>query len=201
MKSLTTHNLIQNYNNFKDLRMNRLLPLLMLFFSVSTFAATNPTIVIDTSKGNITLELYPEKAPKTVANFLAYIQKDGFKNMLFHRVIKDFMIQGGGFEKSGKRADTLPAVVNESKNGLSNKRGSIAMARTGNPHSATRQFFINHKDNPNLDASPNKWGYAVFGKVTTGIEVVDSIARVATGYQDKPNQNVIINSITLVEAK
>tara|TARA_R110001592_G_scaffold252592_6_gene515361 strand:+ start:8326 stop:8874 length:549 start_codon:yes stop_codon:yes gene_type:complete len=173
---------------------------LILLLSSHLALATNPSIVIDTNQGQITVELYPEKAPKTVANFLAYIKRDGFNKTTFHRVINGFMIQGGGFLVSGQRLDTLKAIENESRNGLSNERGTIAMARTGAPHSASRQFFINHKDNQFLDAQSNNWGYAVFGKVTTGLDVVDKIAKVKTAAQDKPIEPVIINRITLVEA-
>lgn len=176
--------------------------ILMLSFSSNLLAATNPSIVMDTSKGQIVLELYPQQAPKTVANFLAYIEKDGFKQTTFHRVIKGFMIQGGGFSaETGARVATLPTIENESKNGLSNVRGTISMARTNAPHSASRQFFINHKDNAFLDGQSHKWGYAVFGKVTMGMDVVDAIADVQTGSADKPVQAVIINSITLQQAK
>jgi cyclophilin family peptidyl-prolyl cis-trans isomerase len=177
--------------------MKQLFSLFMLFLSVSAFATTNPSVVMDTSKGQIIIELFPQQAPKTVANFLAYIEKDGYKQTTFHRVIKNFMIQGGGFKASGKKADLLPPIENESNNGLSNQRGTISMARTNNPHSATRQFFINHKDNPFLDIQNKKWGYAVFGKVTSGMKVVDEIATVKTGFADKPRQPVIINSISL----
>lgn len=173
---------------------------LILLLSSHLALATNPSIVIDTNQGQITVELYPEKAPKTVANFLAYIKRDGFNKTTFHRVINGFMIQGGGFLASGQRLDTLKEIENESRNGLSNERGTIAMARTGAPHSASRQFFINHKDNQFLDAQNNNWGYAVFGKVTTGLDVVDKIAKVKTAAQDKPIEPVIINRITLVEA-
>ncbi|WP_238596728.1 peptidylprolyl isomerase [Psychromonas sp. psych-6C06] len=155
---------------------------------------------MDTSKGKIIIELFPEEAPKTVANFLAYVQKDGYKKTTFHRVINGFMIQGGGFSsETGSKVSTLPPIENESRNGISNERGTISMARTGNPHSASRQFFINHKDNAFLDAQGNKWGYAVFGEVTLGMDVVDAIAKVKTGSADKPLQPVVINSITLLE--
>ncbi|WP_435235083.1 peptidylprolyl isomerase [Psychromonas sp. PT13] len=177
--------------------MKQLFTLFVLLFGFSTFASANPNVVIDTSKGDITIELYPQEAPKTVANFLTYIQKDGYKNTVFHRVIKGFMIQGGGFMESGSRADVLASIENESRNGLSNERGTIAMARTNNPNSATRQFFINQKDNGFLDANNNKWGYAVFGRVTSGMAIVDDIANVATNHSDKPLQAITINSITV----
>jgi len=173
---------------------------LILLFSSHLALATNPSIIIDTNQGQITVELYPEKAPKTVANFLAYIKRDGFNKTTFHRVINGFMIQGGGFLASGQRVETLKPIENESRNGLSNERGTIAMARTGAPHSASRQFFINHKDNQFLDAQGNNWGYTVFGKVTTGLDVVDKIAKVKTAAQDKPIEPVIINRITFVKA-
>jgi len=178
--------------------MKTILSLFILLVSHSAYSAENPSVVMDTSKGQIIIELFPNEAPKTVENFLAYIEKDGYKNTTFHRVINGFMIQGGGFyAKSGARVTTLPAIENESRNGLSNARGTISMARTGNPHSASRQFFINHKDNTFLDAQANKWGYAVFGKVTMGMDTVDSIANVKTGSADKPRQDVIINSIVV----
>lgn len=177
--------------------MKILVSLGALLFSALSFAASNPTIVMDTSKGEITLELYADKAPATVANFLAYIEKDGYQNTIFHRVISQFMIQGGGYDQSGGLVSTLPAIENESKNGLSNERGTIAMARTNAPHSATRQFFINHKDNDFLDGNASKWGYAVFGKVTSGIEVVDAIAAVETGRADKPSQDIVIHSVSV----
>lgn len=180
--------------------MKHLLSLFLLLVSTTTFAATNPSLLMDTSKGQITIELFPRQAPKTVANFLAYVKKDGFDKTIFHRVIKGFMIQGGGFTVSGNRAATSTPIENESRNALSNARGTIAMARTNNPHSATRQFFINHKDNAFLDARGSKWGYAVFGKVTSGMDVVDKIAAVKTNHADKPLQPVIINSVTLQNA-
>ncbi len=177
--------------------MKQLLSIFMLVLSSSVFAAGNPSVLMDTSKGQIIIELYPQQAPKTVANFLAYIEQDGFRQTTFHRVIKDFMIQGGGFKAAGERADVFAAIENESQNGLSNRRGSIAMARTNHPHSATRQFFINQSNNPFLDAQSHKWGYTVFGKVTSGMQVVDQIAAVKTDRSDKPLQTITINSITL----
>lgn len=180
--------------------MKHLLSFFLLLVSTTTFAVTNPSLLMDTSKGQITIELFPQQAPQTVANFLTYVKKDGFNKTIFHRVIEGFMIQGGGFTVSGSRAATIAPIKNESRNALSNVRGTIAMARTNNPHSASRQFFINHKDNVFLDARGNKWGYAVFGKVTSGMDVVDKIAAVKTNHADKPLQSVIINSITLLKA-
>ncbi len=132
------------------------------------------------------MELFEDKAPKTVANFLQYVDSGFYNGTQFHRVIKGFMIQGGGFDKDGQRKATRAAIENEADNGLSNRRGTLAMARTGNPHSATAQFFINLVDNRNLDFSGKSqrgWGYAVFGKVTEGMSVVDSIARKPTTTQ------------------
>jgi peptidyl-prolyl cis-trans isomerase A (cyclophilin A)/peptidyl-prolyl cis-trans isomerase B (cyclophilin B) len=157
--------------------------------------------VIDTDQGEITVELFTERAPNTVANFLNYIDKDQYRKSVFHRVINGFMIQGGGFYQSGRLLETVIPIGNESRNELSNERGTIAMARTSHPHSATRQFFINHKDNLFLDAKNTTWGYTVFGKVTLGMDVVDRIANVETDQQDKPITPVIINSITVFKAK
>jgi len=178
--------------------MKKLLSVLLLCFSGSLFAA-NPSVLIDTSMGKITVELYANEAPKTVNNFLDYVQTDGFKDTIFHRVIKGFMIQGGGFKTTGGKARTNKPVQNESFHTPSNKRGTIAMARTNEPHSASRQFFINHKDNAFLDAEGSKYGYAVFGKVTAGMDVVDKIANVRTASADKPVEDVVIKSITLLK--
>ncbi len=158
-------------------------------------------VLLKTGMGEITLELDAEKAPETVANFLAYVDAGFYNGTIFHRVIKDFMIQGGGLTPDLEKKDTNEPVKNEAKNGLKNLRGSIAMARTGNPHSATAQFFINHKDNANLDyPSRDGWGYTVFGKVTDGMDVVDAIADVDTatrdGRGDVPRETVLIESIT-----
>ena len=187
-----------------------------LALGLTASAVAGPTVVISTSQGDITLELNQEKAPKTVENFLGYV-KDGFyDNTVFHRVIEGFMIQGGGFglEESGeiKQKETKAAVENEAKNGLKNARGTIAMARTSDPHSATAQFFINHGDNDNLDyPSFDGWGYAVFGKVTEGLDVVDKIAKTATGtktlttkggkapMKDVPQETIVIKSIKVSE--
>ena len=153
----------------------------------------------------ITLKLDAEKAPKTVANFLAYVESGHYNNTIFHRVIKNFRIQGGGMEPGMNQKDTLAPIENEAANGLKNKRGSIAMARTNDPHSATAQFFINTVDNDFLDfKSPmgQGWGYCVFGEVTDGLDVVDKIRAVATGnkgfHQDVPKEDVIIEKAEIV---
>jgi peptidyl-prolyl cis-trans isomerase B (cyclophilin B) len=145
-----------------------------------------PKVILKTSLGDIVLLLDVEKAPKTVANFLQYT-KDGFYDgTIFHRVIKGFMIQGGGLTTDMAKKQNKPPIANEATNGLSNKKGSIAMARTGDPHSATAQFFINTVNNVSLNhrgTSPQGWGYCVFGKVVSGMDVVDKIAATPTGFK------------------
>ena len=143
----------------------------------------NPSVALDTNHGRIVLELYADKAPKTVENFLGYVNAGFFDGTLFHRVIPGFMIQGGGFDGQQKQKTTRAPIQNEADNGAGNERGTIAMARTGDPHSATAQFFINLKDNTFLNhtgKNPQGWGYTVFGKVTEGLDVVDKIAKVRT---------------------
>lgn len=165
-----------------------------------------PTVEMQTSMGAIVIELDAEKAPLTVKNFLQYAN-DGFYNgTIFHRVIEGFMIQGGGFTKDMGEKPTGAQIPNEAKNGLKNQRGTIAMARRAEPHSATAQFFINHKDNDALDyPSRDGWGYAVFGKVTQGLDVVDKIAKVRTGnrgmFQDVPVEPVVIQSVKVTPDK
>jgi cyclophilin family peptidyl-prolyl cis-trans isomerase len=173
--------------------------------SFQTLAAANPTAVIHTSRGDIQLELLPEQAPVTVANFIAYANNGFYDGTIFHRVISHFMIQGGGFTPDMEKKATGEPITNEANNGLSNKRGTIAMARTNDPHSATAQFFINVQDNMNLDFTgrpgPAGWGYAVFGRVTGGMEVVDDIRFVQTTtvgpYGDVPVEPVIIERIEI----
>jgi cyclophilin family peptidyl-prolyl cis-trans isomerase len=143
----------------------------------------NPTVALDTNHGRIVLELFADKAPKTVQNFLDYVAAGFYDGTLFHRVIPGFMIQGGGFDGQQRQKPTRAAIQNEADNRVANQRGTIAMARTGDPHSATAQFFINLKDNSFLDHSGKTaqgWGYTVFGRVTEGLDVVDRIARVRT---------------------
>ena len=163
-----------------------------------------PKVKMVTSKGDIVLELDQEHAPATVANFLGYVDEGFFNGTIFHRVIEGFMIQGGGLTPDMQKKPTHEPIENEAKNGLKNRRGTIAMARTSNPNSATAQFFINHRDNDGLDyPRPDGWGYAVFGEVTEGMDVVDAIANVPTGAQnghrDVPTETVLIESVTRVE--
>ena len=161
-----------------------------------------PAVVMTTNKGTIRIELFPDKAPKTVANFLAYVDDKFYDGTIFHRVIPDFMIQGGGFNADMTEKNTRAPVENESQGGESNVRGTISMARTNDPNSATAQFFINHANNRMLDygaRGANQWGYAVFGRVTEGMDVVDAIAIVPTGnngpYQNVPVEPVVIQSV------
>ena len=167
-------------------------------------SVSNPTVVIETNKGTLEAELWLDKAPITVQNFLKYTADKYYDNTVFHRVIPNFMIQGGGFTPDMKEKDSKHAPIkNEAKPDLKNVKGTLAMARTMEVNSATSQFFINHVDNDFLDqrgTSPQNFGYAVFGKVTKGMEVVDAIAKVPTGnhgfHQDVPKEPVIIKSIT-----
>ena len=167
----------------------------------------NPVVVIDTSMGKIKVELFQDKAPITVKNFLQYVDEKHYDGTIFHRVIPTFMIQGGGMEPGLKEKKTHEPIQNESTNGLSNERGTLAMARTGEPHSATAQFFINVRDNTFLDRANarDRVGYAVFGKVIDGIDVVDKIKRVTTGRRngqdDVPTEDVVIRSVRRVDSK
>jgi len=162
-------------------------------------------VCLDTNYGKIVIELNAEKAPISTENFLSYVKDEFFNSTIFHRVIPGFMIQGGGFLEGMVQKDTRASIKNEADNGLANKRGSIAMARTPDPDSASSQFFINLKDNDFLNyTAPTSqgWGYAVFGEVVEGMDVVDSIAQVATGnsmgHGDVPVEAVVINSATIV---
>jgi len=157
--------------------------------------------VLETSKGNIEITLDRFKAPVTVDNFVKYIKEGFFDGTIFHRVIPGFMIQGGGFDAGGKEKRTHKAIRLESKNGLKNTKGTIAMARTNDPDSATSQFFINLIDNSFLNAGPGNQGYAVFGKVTAGMDVVEMIAKVRTGphppHSDWPREDIVIKRATI----
>jgi len=161
---------------------------------------------METSKGNITIELYEKEAPKTVKNFLSYVSEGFYNNLIFHRVIKDFMIQGGGLDSEMRQKDTKTPIKNEARRGLNNDRGTIAMARTNVIDSATAQFFINVVNNDFLNHSDNTsrgFGYAVFGEVINGMDVVDSIARVKTGtyngFGDVPKEPIIIKTVSIIE--
>lgn len=167
---------------------------------------SNPTVLLETTSGDILIELFPDKAPDTVANFLQYVDDGFYANTIFHRVIPGFMIQGGGLTARMQQKDTEAPIKNEADNGLKNDRGTIAMARTMDPHSATAQFFINLVDNDFLNfqaPSGNGWGYCVFGKVTEGMDVVDKIAKVKTTtvgmYQDVPSDLVVITGASRFE--
>ena len=200
-------NLIKNAASFAVILL--MLTTVAICFGAETQAvkSSNPSIVIETTMGNITVELYADKAPKTVKNFMGYVMSGYYSNTIFHRVIKDFMIQGGGMtaELRGKPG-LLPPVENEATNGLKNEVGTIAMARTSDINSATSQFFINTNNNTSLNHRseiPDKFGYAVFGKVTAGMDVVTKIENVSTGtqsnYQNVPKETITIKAVRLVQ--
>jgi cyclophilin family peptidyl-prolyl cis-trans isomerase len=205
-----------------------LLALLAGLLGAASARAANPVVVMDTSMGTIKVELYPDKAPVTVKNFLGYVDEKFYDNTIFHRVMgkentekqEDFMIQGGGFTKDHKEKKTKDTIKNESGNGLSNKRGTIAMARLRQPDTASAQFFINVKDNDFLDGAEGRPGYAVFGKVIEGMDVVDKIKAVKTGeskftvpdprnpdktlettFENVPTEDVVIKSIRVEKPK
>lgn len=168
----------------------------------------NPRVLLETSKGNIVIELFADKAPKSTENFLQYVKSGFYNGTIFHRVIANFMVQGGGFAPDMTQKPTKPAIQNEADNRVLNERGTLAMARTGDPHSATAQFFINHKNNGFLNHTGKTnqgWGYAVFGKVVEGMEVVDAIAAVKTGsksgYDDVPVEAVILKKASVAAKK
>jgi peptidyl-prolyl cis-trans isomerase B (cyclophilin B) len=172
----------------------------------SMAAAANPKVEMETSKGKFVIELFPEKAPETVKNFLNYVEAQYYDGTIFHRVIPKFMIQGGGFTSDMKRKSAGAPIKNEADNGLKNDRGTIAMARTGDPHSATAQFFINSVNNDFLNhksKTQQGWGYVVFGKVIRGMDVVDAISAVKTvtrgSYRDVPAETVEIHSVRVLK--
>ena len=182
--------------------------LLLLMAPAAAYAQAAPAYVsLQTSQGEIVLELDQAAAPKTVENFLQYVKSGHYDGTIFHRVIGNFMIQGGGFDAKMQQKPTRAPIANEAKNGLKNKKYTVAMARTNDPHSASSQFFINTSDNMGLDHSGENssqaWGYAVFGKVVRGQEVVDKIAKVKTGslkgHQDVPVQNVTIEKAVVLD--
>jgi cyclophilin family peptidyl-prolyl cis-trans isomerase len=180
---------------------------LTLAFQIQVAHAANPKVKMETSKGTIIMELYPDKAPKSVANFLAYVNSGAYDGTIFHRVIKDFMNQGGGFTPDYKKVDVKDPAPNEAFNGLKNLKYTVAMARTNAPHSATNQFFINTADNAFLDhteKSMRGWGYTVFGKVIEGENIVGAISRVPTGpggsfAKDVPRTPIVIEKMTEIK--
>ena len=187
---------------------------LLVFITTSSFSdiihdnntsKETKLIKLSTNMGDITIELYADKAPETVANFLKYTKEGKLNGTIFHRVIPNFMIQGGGHLPDMSQIATFDPIINESSNNISNKKGTIAMARTSSPNSATSQFFINLRDNEFLDKAnaADGYGYCVFGQVTEGIEIVEQIGGVATGnnagHSDVPIENVVINSVEVIE--
>jgi peptidyl-prolyl cis-trans isomerase A (cyclophilin A) len=165
-----------------------------------------PRIAVETNAGNFTLELFTSRAPLTVTNFVQNVVNGFYEGIAFHRIVGGFVVQAGGYDATYKRVETVKNIANESGNGLSNRRGFIAMARTAEPHSANAQFYINLADNLALDPRPTRWGYTVFGRVTEGMEVIDEIGYVATGpgpspelVKDVPKEPVVIIRMTLLE--
>ena len=183
--------------------MRLIIVLLILFASyANSQVIKDEIIIIHTSEGDITLHLDGKRAPLTVENFVKLIKSDYFDKSIFHRVINNFMIQGGGFDKDMNDLESSDTIPNESGNGLSNLRGTISMARTSDPHSANAQFFINTKDNRSLNPKSGRWGYAVFGTVIEGMEVVDKISKKPTGpkgrfVSDVPIETVLIMNISI----
>ncbi len=174
----------------------------LLLLSLNTFA--QPTVEIKTNKGSIIVELNQDKAPNTVANFVKYANDGFYTGTVFHRVISGFMIQGGGLDKNLNEKETRAPIKNEADNGLANNIGTIAMARTNDPHSASSQFFINVANNAFLnhtEKSDRGWGYTVFGKVVKGMDVVDKIAKIPTDGGDVPTQTIMIESVTVLPNK
>ncbi len=181
--------------------------LLVVSFSSPSLAAANPRVKVETSLGSFVLELNEQKAPKTVKNFLDYVKSGYYNGTIFHRVIDGFMVQGGGFTTDYQRKQTNAPIMNEADNGLTNTRGTIAMARTADPHSATAQFFINVKDNDFLNHSsktPRGWGYTVFGQVVQGMDTIDKIRKVRTGAggpfpTDVPQTQIVIKKMSIIK--
>ena len=167
--------------------------------------SANPQVTFKTTEGDFTLELYPDKAPKTVENFLAYVESGFYQGTIFHRIIPNFMVQGGGFDEEMKQKETRGTVANEADNGLINDVGTVAMARTNDPHSASSQFFINLKKNDFLNHrdknSGSTWGYCVFGKVIAGMDTINKLGSVKTGnvgpFQDVPKTPIVVKEVSL----
>jgi len=177
---------------------------LLLAVGLTAQAQVNPKVQVETNMGKFVIELDTSRAPLTVANFLEYVHAGFYNSTVFHRVISGFVAQGGGFDEKYQEKPTRPGIPNESGNGLSNRRGTVGLARTGDPHSGNAQFYLNIADNAALDPQPSRWGYAVFGRIVQGMDVVDDIGAVATGEvgpfeKDAPLKAVII--IRIVEVK
>lgn len=193
------------------MRMSRSLSLAIILLLLSSAGSSVPlaTLVeLDTTKGVIQIELYPDKAPQTVTNFLRYVDSGFYDGVIFHRVIRDFMIQAGGYDQNFVEKDVLEPVKNEAANGLRNRRSMVAMARTYEPHSADSQFFINLKDNPQLDhraETGSDYGYCVFGKVVKGMNIVDAIGNAKTHstgmFDDVPVEQIVIKSVKVITPK
>jgi peptidyl-prolyl cis-trans isomerase B (cyclophilin B) len=184
--------------------MTRLILFAYALFAACSAWAANPQVVLQTSMGKITLELYPENAPKTVENFLQYVRQGHYNGTTFHRVIDGFMIQGGGFTPEWKEKQTRPPIRNEAGNGLRNSMGMVAMARTADPHSATSQFFINLASNTSLDfrsQTAEGYGYCVFARVADGMDVVRRIAKVPTKTGPPPHENVPVKPVIIQRAE
>lgn len=190
---------------FPAVRLAGLVVLGLMAFSGCEKSEPNPIVLIETSKGNIKAELFADKAPVSVKNFMRYVEKKHYDGLIFHRVMPDFMIQGGGMEPGMTERKTEAPIKNEAGNGLSNSRGTLAMARTADPHSATSQFYINVKDNRVLDRAyaQDGVGYAVFGRVLEGMDVADAISKVPTSqfgaHANVPKEDLFIKSIRRVD--
>jgi len=181
-----------------------LIAALLLAVGLTAHAQDNPKVQVETNMGKFVIELDAGRAPLTVANFLEYVRAGFYSGTLFHRVIANFVAQGGGFDEKYQPKPVRASIPNESGNGLSNRRGTVGLARSGDPHSGNSEFYLNIADNAGLDPQPSRWGYAVFGRVTQGMDVVDDIGQVATGEagpleKDAPLKPVII--IRIVEVK
>lgn len=187
-----------------DLLMFGRSPFLALFLLAGLtpgLSQAGPQVLLETNVGNITLELDADKAPRSTANFLKYVREKHYNGLIFHRVIHNFMIQGGGYDRDYHERKTQAPIPNEARNGLKNQRGTVAMARTSDPHSATAQFFINHTDNNFLDApGQDGWGYAVFGKVIQGMDIVDKIAAAPTRGGEPFGSDIPVKQVVIKKA-
>jgi peptidyl-prolyl cis-trans isomerase A (cyclophilin A) len=188
----------------KLLSVTLIAAVMLLTTSAAAVAQTaNPRVRVTTNLGALVIELEPARAPITVKNFLEYVQAGHYSGTIFHRVIAGFVLQGGGFDPKGVQKPTKPSIFNESGNGLSNRHGTVAMARTGEPHSADAQFYINLADNVALDPQPGRWGYAVFGRIVEGMDVAHKMGDAATGtvgeLDDAPLKPIVIEKVEVVE--